>query len=71
MLHSDKSKESRNEVAALAVVSPLVFQPVAIALHTTNLFAVVIGNGVGDRIGGGIDTPFANAIKEFFFFLRK
>lgn len=47
----EREKKLGNEVAALAVVSPLVFQPVSVARHATNLLTVVIGDGVRDRVG--------------------
>lgn len=47
----EREKKLGNEVAALAVVSPLVLQPVSVTRHTANLLAVVIGNGVSDRVG--------------------
>lgn len=47
----EREKKLGNEVAALAVVSPLIFQPVSVARHAANLLAIVIGNGVSDRVG--------------------
>lgn len=63
-------RQLSNEVAALPVVSPLVLEPLAVALDASNLLAVVIGDGVGDRVGRGIDTESANAIEELLLFLR-
>lgn len=62
--------KSNNEVAALAVVSPLVLQPLSVSLHTTNLLAVVIGNGVGNRVGRWVNTEATNAIEKLFLFLE-
>lgn len=66
----EREKKLGNEVAALAVVSPLVFQPGSVTRHAANFLAVVIGDGVRDRVGGRIDTEPANAIKELLLFLH-
>jgi len=39
-------EKSGNEVAALPVVRPLVFEPLSVALHTANLLAVVVRHRV-------------------------
>lgn len=62
--------KSSNEVAALAVVGPLVLQPLSVSLYATNLLAVVIGNGVGNRVGRGVNTEPTNAVEELFLFLQ-
>lgn len=61
--------ELNNEVAALAVVCSLVLEPLSVSLHATNLLAIVVGNGVCNRIGGRVDTESLDAVKEFLFFL--
>jgi hypothetical protein len=58
-----------DEVATLAVVSPLILQPLPITLHTTDLLAIVIRDGVGDRVGGWVDSETTDTIKEFLLFL--
>lgn len=35
-----------DEVAALAVVRALILEPLSVSLHTANLLAVVVGDGV-------------------------
>ena len=63
-------RSSGDEVAALAVVGTLVLQPLSVSLHTANLLAVIIGDRVRDRVGGGVDAEPADAIKELLLFLR-
>jgi hypothetical protein len=58
-----------NEVAPLAVVCPLVLEPLSIALDAANLFTIVIWDGVRDRIGRRIDSVSLDSVKELFLFL--
>lgn len=58
-----------NEVAALAVVCSLILEPLTVSLHAANLLAVVVGNGVCNRIGGRVDTESLDTVEEFLFFL--
>lgn len=59
-----------DEVATLAVVSALVLEPLSVSFHAANLLAVVVWDGVGDRVCGGINTVLADAVEEFLFFLQ-
>jgi hypothetical protein len=59
-----------NDVSRLLpVVSSLIFQPLTIALHTADFFAVVVWNGVRDRIGRRVNAEALDAVEEFFLFL--
>lgn len=58
-----------DEVTALAVVGTLILQPLSVSLHTANLFAVVIGDGVSDRVGGRVNAEATDAIEELLLFL--
>jgi hypothetical protein len=58
-----------DEVAAFTVVSPLILQPCSVSLDTADLLAIVVWDGVGDRVGRGIDAVLADAIEEFLLFL--
>lgn len=58
-----------DEVAALAVVSPLILQPRSVSLDAADLLAIVVWNRVGDRVCGGIDAVLADTVEEFLLFL--
>lgn len=60
-----------NEMTSLAVIRPLILQPLAIALHTTDLLTIVIRNRVSNGIGRRVDTEASNPIEEFLLFLHK
>lgn len=53
----------------LPIVSPLVFQPLTVTLHTANLLAIVIRNRVRNRVSGWVNTEALDAVEEFFLFL--
>lgn len=59
-----------DEVPTLAVVGPLVLEPLSVSLYTANLLTVVVGDGIGDRVGGRVNAVLANAVEEFFLFLE-
>jgi hypothetical protein len=67
---TERRKRSKNEVPALAVVSPLILQPTAISLNTANLLTIVVRNRVGDRISRRINPEPTDTIKELLLFLR-
>lgn len=58
-----------NEVTALAVVRSLILEPLSVSLHATNLLTVVIGDGVGNRVGGRVNTESLDTVKELLLFL--
>lgn len=59
-----------NEVAALAVICPLVLEPLSVALHTVDLLAIVVGHWVCDRVGRGVHAESSDSVEEFLLFLR-
>jgi hypothetical protein len=58
-----------NEVTALAVVCSLVLEPLSVSLHAANLLAVVIGDGVRNRVGGRVNTESLDTVEELLLFL--
>lgn len=69
-LPQETSKELGDEVAALPVVRPLVLEPLSVSLHATDLLAVVVGDGIRNRVGRGVHAESSDAVEEFFLFLQ-
>jgi hypothetical protein len=71
LLHLKVGAKLGNEVTALAVVCSLILEPLSVSLHAANLFAVVIGDRVRNRVGGRVNTESLNTVEELFLFLRQ
>lgn len=59
-----------NEMTSLAVIRPLILQPLAITLHTTDLLTIVIRNRVSNGVRRRVDTEASNTVEEFLLFLH-
>lgn len=58
-----------NEVTALAVVCSLIFEPLPVSLHAANFLAVVVRDGVRNRVGGRVNTEALDTVEELLLFL--
>lgn len=65
----NRTTKLNDEMTSLAVIRPLILQPLAITLHTTDLLTIVIRNGISNGVGRGVDTEASNAVEEFLLFL--
>lgn len=66
----NRTTKLNDEMTSLAVIRPLILQPLAITLHTADLLTIVIRNGVSNGVGRGVDTEASNAVEEFLLFLH-
>lgn len=70
LLHFTLLGKTLNNVSRLLpVVSPLILQPLTVALHAPNLLAIVIWNRVRNRVSRWINTEALDTVEEFFLFL--
>jgi hypothetical protein len=68
--NNEQRNSSNEETTLLPVIRSLVLEPATIALHTPDLLAIVVRDGVIVRLGRRVDAEALYAFVELFLFLK-